>query len=363
MRVRQTTRTAFTIVELLVAAALIVFIMAILANVFSIGTDTMRHLRAQGDMMDQLRSAEGVIKRDLQANHFPFDETKTNGGVALSDMRTDLGQRPVGGFFRIRSTPSTPDGGTGVTDDQGIQSTRADATNGHLLHFTSILPGGSDENLFSATVSPPVGQPMFYTSPAAEIAYFLDPQFSGTTGGLAPLPLYNLIRRQRLVATDAAAQANLPPNAANATVDPSVISLNGSTVNMLSDLVDPNGGKRLGGIGGVPMGVGNGDDKLAPMAGLNGSRIGEDVLLSNVLSFEVKVLWTEANQTNPGARAFAVPGNTDYPFDTLQEARTSPDFDTGSSVAPIRVKALQLRLRVWDAKMKTARQITIVQDM
>ena len=58
-------RPGFTLVELLVAIALIVFIMVILTEAFSAGTGVFRTLKAQGDLMEKLRAAE-LLLRDSQ---------------------------------------------------------------------------------------------------------------------------------------------------------------------------------------------------------------------------------------------------------------------------------------------------------
>src|SRR5437868_8877503 len=87
---RRPPRPGFTLVELMVAAAVCVIIMAILATCFQSGIDTLRQLRSQGDMTDQLRAAEVVIKRDLQAKKFQPEDGKPNQGVRLSDQRLDL---------------------------------------------------------------------------------------------------------------------------------------------------------------------------------------------------------------------------------------------------------------------------------
>src|SRR6267142_94250 len=86
---RRRTRPGFTIVELLVAAAVCVLIMAILATCFQTGIDAVRQLKSQGDMTDQLRAAEIVIRRDLQAKRFLTEDDKENLGVRLSDLRYD----------------------------------------------------------------------------------------------------------------------------------------------------------------------------------------------------------------------------------------------------------------------------------
>jgi hypothetical protein len=377
--------------------------MAVLATVFQTGIDTLRHLRSSGDMMDQLRAATETLKRDLgTANHFTNEDNKPNQGLRLSDQRLDLltvsadGKTfvgnwtpPRGGFFRIVATPALVEG----TDADGLLSTRAagwDATartGGHYLHFTSILPGGTDQNLYSTTVA---GKQI--SSPAAELGFFLDPKPTGYANNNLAVPLYNLVRRQRLVAVTTGDRTTLP------STDPAVISVSPSgAVNTLADLADPR--NRLAGTTPQPEGL---DTTLAP---LTGARKGDDVLLSNVISFEVKVNWVPAP---PGPQGF-IPlprpygqdlsavgtfdtrgrNTTDHPFDHLPPVQgnagllslhlfdtwygfpawNSTNQRTGSPnfIQPIpqriRVMAVQIKLRVYDPRMKNARQVTLVQDM
>jgi len=63
-------RTGFTVTELLVAMALIVFIMAIISESFSAGASAFRNLKAIGDMAERLRSAAILLRRDLDETHF-----------------------------------------------------------------------------------------------------------------------------------------------------------------------------------------------------------------------------------------------------------------------------------------------------
>jgi hypothetical protein len=156
---------------------------------------------------------------------------------------------------------------------------------------------------------------------------------------------------------------------------------------------------------------------------------GNDVLLHNVVSFEIKAWWDPPVANPPAITAAEVaalqprqiynyPGfgpvpNSDYPFDfipystknvlfmdaaafnpvrarvfdTWSDALGSPYGDVdlnpatpdewqrsdtlpltpGNTAArlpvPIRIKALQIRIRIWDAKSEQTRQITIVQDV
>lgn len=369
-------RPGFTLVELMVAAAVCLVIMAILANCFQVGIDTMRQMRSTGDMAVQLRAATEALKKDLGAEHFPPEVNKPHDGVHLRDQTMDqagvtttTGQgwtAPLGGFVRIRSTEIEIEG-----DDGFVVSTRMKAkydatpllTNGHILHFTSVLDGKKDEAFYYATTSNGTKK-----TRAAEIAYFLDPTPGPATGANGGLRTFNLIRRQRLVPLTDAEAAGLP-------LDKAVVSTNaaGTAVNKLADLRDP--ANRLGQdatAGPTPNVAGN-DGLLTP---LSGGRRGDDVLLSNVLSFEVKLSWTvpPPPTTEAAPRPFTPSVATDAPFDTIENAygvgNGVIEFDTRLKSAnpdtppqKVRIRAVQIRLRVWDAKLQNARQATLVQEL
>src|SRR5262245_3587679 len=98
-------RSGFTITELLVAMALIIFIMAVLSEAFSAGMNAFRRLKAIGDMNERLRTATAVLRRYLAADHFDYKKrlsdadfwrngpTAGNPGSPYSPPRE--------GFFRI----------------------------------------------------------------------------------------------------------------------------------------------------------------------------------------------------------------------------------------------------------------------
>lgn len=64
MRIRIVrTRTGFTLVELMVAMALTIFIMLILTQAFVIAIDTFTTLKAIGDTQEILRSGADAVQR------------------------------------------------------------------------------------------------------------------------------------------------------------------------------------------------------------------------------------------------------------------------------------------------------------
>src|SRR5271169_1092705 len=96
IRPDQRRRSAFTLVEMLVAAALIIFMMYIIASAFEKGLESFRVLKVQGDLQDKLRAAATTIRLDLTTQHF-------GDGSALSDQRLNdqTWQPPTQGYFRI----------------------------------------------------------------------------------------------------------------------------------------------------------------------------------------------------------------------------------------------------------------------
>src|SRR5262245_7047445 len=128
-------RAGFTIVELLVAMALIVLIMSILSQAFVEGLNTFRSLKGIGDMQDNLRTAVVPLRNDLILRHFEGDQTLSTGfgttvvypaapgtttttgpgGIGMTQqillVPTTVNIRPPRGFFRIQqASPSIWEG-------------------------------------------------------------------------------------------------------------------------------------------------------------------------------------------------------------------------------------------------------------
>jgi hypothetical protein len=67
---RGSPRRGYTISELLVAMALIVFIMVVLSESLSTGLEAFRKLKGIGDQQEKLRTAATLLRRDLAEAHF-----------------------------------------------------------------------------------------------------------------------------------------------------------------------------------------------------------------------------------------------------------------------------------------------------
>jgi type II secretory pathway pseudopilin PulG len=355
-------RPGFTIVELLVSMALIVFILLILAEAFQAGTASFRQLKAIGDMQERLRSATMVLRRDLSADHF-------EGRRRLSDSADvwNFQGKPREGFFRLVGATAGQDEGA---DADSIPSRRR--TN-PVLHFTVKLRGNQRSDFLSIDVpasSRLVTTPTdFFSQPTdgryqstpattyntqwAEVAYFLRPlqDAAGNPVRAGTTPLYALYRTQLLVVPDSRALTNLGRPASEVTQYPDVsCQADGSQLrfnnpNTLVSATDPATGR--------PRRAFN---------PANPTQRGTPVLvLTDVISFDVQASRELLVPTTPPfGPATPGTGTTSLVITDFQDAT----FDTGDGNGrgdP--VVALQITLRVWDLKTQQTRQITIIQDM
>jgi type II secretory pathway pseudopilin PulG len=233
-------RQAFTLVELLVAAALIIFIMTILSEAFVAATKVFRDFKAIGDMNGRLRTALQLLREDLGSDHF-------EGQRRLSDPNFWTVGPPQQGFFRIWQQGNPP-GATStstnalVLEGQDLEGLNSYTDTGAFLHFTVRKHGNYPQNFFMADVSQAstagaeaLIAPSLLTSPGtlgnyppdsryqdilsfanaastfnqttfvfvykaqwAEIAYFLRPNGNTANG----TTLYSLYRRQLVAMTD-----------------------------------------------------------------------------------------------------------------------------------------------------------------
>ena len=354
-------RGGFTLVELLVAAALCVVIMTVLAVSFRSGMDTLSQMKTVGDLTDKLRAAEVVLQNDLSAYHL---EDETGLPVRVSDRTVNrkwdgtnrgwTGAQQKKGFFRVSqgSPPKAVPGASypvgvppypaglstgGPTDgylwegwlaSEGLHYMRA---NDHRLSFTVRLSGLSDKDAFTVTAPTAVSTDAnlrnglapadSLSSNWAEVAYFMDRPTSlpATVGGV---PLFTLMRRQRVIAQ------TTPANASTALAPGSVD---------LSITNTPTAGTLN-----TPLSITNLANRV-PLTRLTGADEGEDVLLSNVVSFQVQVLKNDDVEF------------TDVPNLTWDSA-TQP-------AALTRIRGVQIRLRVYDVRNAVTRQMTIQQDL
>jgi Prokaryotic N-terminal methylation motif len=250
-------RKAFTLVEMLVAVALIIFIMVLLSEAFVAGLETFRQLKAIGDMEERMRMVTTVLRRDLTADHF-------EGKRRLSDF--DFWQQgpPREGYFRIwQSTPLVLEG----SDPDHIYSTRSVNTS---LSYTIKKRGNRREDFFTArrfnpgtTPGFPTGvltvldqlttfnQPDFpssrfedtetYTSQWAEAVVFLRP--NGTTAG--GQPLFSLYRQVKLLLPNNSAANFGVPGSAPGSIPPITVGSYNDVQRLLTNNRFPANGPNI----------------------------------------------------------------------------------------------------------------------
>jgi prepilin-type N-terminal cleavage/methylation domain-containing protein len=398
-------RRGFTLVELLVALALTLFILAILSECFVTGADTFRTLKSIGDLNASLRNAVTILRSDLAADHF-------EGKRRVSDSTFWTQGPPTQGYFYLFQgqdpAPVTSDPLYEGVDADGIISRRRVT---HQLAFTVRAKGTRPQDFFTANVPtttptsplaslphPDGGYPSgtLFSSQWIEVCYFLSPIQSGvtTTDGTGTVKLYALYRQQRLVLGDNTSVTWTAANRVQATaanmllyqpvfsckVNPQAALGNFIYFNSPADLTIPQ--RRAAGNFTPPTAT------FTPLVNNLGQQTGDDLLLTDVLSFDVKVL----TKTNTGT---ALGTDTDfgtlpnpYYYDTWSRRQDlqGPNanvYDYASVLAngnfrhPVptapsaastaipawNVVALQITLRVWDPRTKLSRQITIVQDI
>ncbi len=451
---RASGRTAFTLVEMLVSMALILFIMVILSTAFTTGLQVFRQLKGLGDMEEHLRAASQILRRDLSAYHFENTRKRRDPTFWSPDGP------PQQGFFRIWHGPS---GTTGEgLDGDSLPSFRS---TGDMLHFTSKLSGQgigdfATSNVPTALTTQITGsgdsryqQSGQFRGRWFEVVYFLAP--NGLAAGGTGVPLFTLYRRQlgildtpgninptlasQLTSISVANGANgasgvpgwmdfseisckksgdisvlrdpissvysdtvrfsspadltmpirrfgmLPGN--TAPTSPELAGL--PTKPLLSPALFPNvAGRTYPALGDVPTPPSTWATPAALSGPLffgnppswqgNSNLQGADLLLSDVISFEVKVLvlnGSDFSDVLPSAMNNPIFKNANVGvFDTWSSMHdgafdysnsTSPTATPSAITVPLAtpIEALKITIRIWDAKTLQARQVTILQDM
>ena len=313
MRIQRRGRTAFTLVEMLVATALTLFIMAIIAEAFGSATKTFGTLRTAGQLQERERTAAQIIRRDLASEHFDGPFIPGRSGPRVGDQRLDQPgwMPPLKGYFELRKTrvsvvepfnaPVSRRRGSAVHAQRRrhppIHRQAGRPAGGRVvLHQFQAVPAQPTEPVAAdprINAFPVPGGSLVY-SRWAEIEYWLQPNGDATpaTGNGPQLPLYSLRRRVRVLA--AAGQNYVVANQQRAQI------LMASYPDLA--LVDlgpvPGGGGEVVRVLG-PEDVTNPNARFAypPQVAqkLNAAgtlyETGDDILATDVLSFEVKAAW------------------------------------------------------------------------
>jgi prepilin-type N-terminal cleavage/methylation domain-containing protein len=176
----RTYRHAFTLVELLVAMALILFIMSIISVAFVDSTESFRIFRARAELSEKLRFLTQTLRSDLRANHFENNRR-------LSDPDFWEQGPPKAGYFRVEQTNPKLLPATNTIEGDPVIS--AGPNEKHVLMLSSFLQG-QDYTGFHSVSSPSLNPfkgwlnsfsasdsrletDNSYNSPDAEIAWFM----------------------------------------------------------------------------------------------------------------------------------------------------------------------------------------------
>lgn len=292
------TPAAFTLVELLVASAIALSVIGALATLFSIFSRTASDSQAVVELTSRMRSTANRLRQDLIGLTVP--------------LRPPVNPELGAGYFELIEGPNTDfvrvSGATTVVIT-GTDSVLGDVDD--ILLFTTRSTG----ELFTGKYS--TGQ---IASPVAEVAWFCRP------AAVQPLPgltLQNLYRRQLLVISHVGASpfhnTALPPGLSNqlpaGNTIPTVyntydISLRSDPVvatlvpNTLADLMRRENRfiptMRTSGTSLFVPVLASGSSATGLVFDAASGREGEDVILDNVIGFDVRVFDPDAQPRASG---------------------------------------------------------------
>jgi hypothetical protein len=488
IRSMTTMRAGMTLVEMLVALALSVFMMAILSEAFVSGLKSFAQLKALGDLDDRLRTVANVMRRDLRAPHFegtkrlsectssskPMPRLEglragiyNTGNPAdvqavqalIAQLRPYESVPPRLGFFSIEEWPNLGLPTDGLlyegSDTQGRPSYR-DVTD--VLHFSARLDGSEEEKFFYGALRGPDagGNPSpldnaglyssrydsannrMYSSQWTELFYFLAPDNTAAIAGVGqsggPVQTFNLYRRRLLLIPDQFSTGGAAvADTAYQSEAPALANAHFYQQNDVSAvMITPPSGPAF--LYNTPADVQHRARRYqasppnpnfphrAPKTIYNTTQLdGGDLLLTNVISFDVKVwdpfayrlpqdlqnpnpafgaasgrgayvdigevqgfanvdtrptAWTDPTDALPAVYAAPLnpvvplnPGLSNGIFDTgtLRQdgvvGVNNPDLQPAAPTHRYPFNSIQITIRVYEPKSKQTRQITIIQDM
>lgn len=303
-------RRGFTLIELLWAMTLSLVVMAAVASLFGVFTRSLTAAQAAADTSARLRTAAWRLRQDLT-------------GVT-ADLMPPLRPESESGYFEYFEGPCR------------------DAHAKHGFGGWALVGDVDDVLMFTARSE---GQPFVgrfgdgtIESPVAEVAWFCRPS---PVQPLADTTLFTLYRRQQIVMPYVGRAPFLGSNSTGtASFDPNLndlsVRLQGSDVipNSLGDLTKRENRFLRSGTTAFPYSWAtnttlltgtlmppygqSGTKQLSrtiPLAGpnavLSGARVGEDVILSNILSFDVRAFDPQARRgTGPAMRVIAGAGSS-----------------------------------------------------
>jgi hypothetical protein len=304
-------RGGLTLTELLVAATLSLVVMGAVASLFGILSRSIRQSQATVDLGALMRSTAWKLRQDLTSitcTVAPWISPESNSG-----------------YFELIEGPARDT--SLALDAQGLPTTNLTADTDDILLFTT-----------QSLAEPYVGryEALTIESPYAEVAWFCRPAAVQPVAGMT---LYDVHRRQLLV-TSYLGQSTLLNNAISGTANRILydLSLRSDTIqgqgsvlipNSLGDLtkrenrflrsgysfVTATGSRITVPVQTFPFAfpLVGGTSSALPAATLNDTtRAGEDVILTNVIAFDVRVYDPLAVVPTATGTTWRLPGDPGY---------------------------------------------------
>src|SRR5947209_2339863 len=114
-------RSGFTLVEMMVAMTLTVFVMVILSECFVAGLETFSTLKAIGDMTEELRTASNLLRSDLKHDHFEGRRRLSDPAFKLMTEKMQEGFFAIGQGYPFRTSNIVLEGDEGEGIINGIR--------------------------------------------------------------------------------------------------------------------------------------------------------------------------------------------------------------------------------------------------
>ena len=327
-RQQERVRSAFTLVEMLVATAATLILLGIVMTMFEILGEAVNESRTVGELEAQLRTVSTLLQQDLLGTSVNAD---SRGLTCPADSSTG------NGYFEVIEGPNTD-----LWDSSGSGFDKSGTTPGPGNSSDDRIVGDTDDLLFFTTQS--ISQEPFSgnfginsttTSADAEVVWFCKP-----TPNSSNPTLYTLYRRCLLVVgqfpeSPFDSQGSKPYTSdffelydLSARCEVS----NGNQrmqLNTLQDLL-----LRRNRFAHYDFSMTDPPFVLAsviatrPVLAFSGSRIGEDMLMTNVLSFDVRLLDPTASERRLGVTRLT-PGDKDYWAASLNSGSSPIYVDLG----------------------------------
>jgi prepilin-type N-terminal cleavage/methylation domain-containing protein len=302
-------RRGMTLVEMLVATTMSLIIMGIVAQLFGVLGNNVNSSRSTMDVSSRLRSVANKLRQDL-------------AGVTVSTLPPVAADADAGYLEIIE----------GAATDASLGTNQIIGDGDDVLMFTTRAPQQPFVGVYGGSSS--------IESPLAEVAWFCLPS-SVTTNGLT---LYNLYRRQLLVMSYVGVAPFLGTNSITATL-PAEHANYDLSLRQDGTLVRPNSLGDLtkrenrymhflsGVVSTANFPYNTTVANLTANGRLTGVRLGEDIVLSNVLAFDVRV-FDPAAVIRSTSTVAVTPGDPGYASaSTPNPAPTGAYVDLGSGIA------------------------------